>query len=63
MTFSSVFMCFLQVFSDTYFKCFASLQTHIANVFLFGCLKSRSGVAARDPPAVAADVRSGEAED
>jgi hypothetical protein len=48
--FSSVFMCVLQVCSDACFTFFIYLQTYVANV-LSVCFKSRSGVAARDPPA------------
>jgi hypothetical protein len=42
--FSSMFqVCFLSVL-EAYFKCFNCLQTYVATV-VFGCFKSRSGVA------------------
>ena len=52
------FQVFLQVFLHAYLKCFICLQTFVANVSS-GCFKSRSGVAAGDPPA-AVGVRAGE---
>jgi hypothetical protein len=48
ISFEMAFQIFSSVFisvSDVCFKCFIHLQTYVINV-LFGCFKSKSGVAA-----------------
>jgi hypothetical protein len=42
--FQVCFRCFFQVFQKHFLKCFNCLQTYVTTV-VFGCLKSRSGVA------------------
>jgi hypothetical protein len=63
MAFSSVFMCVFAFVFRRMFQVLHRSSDAYCECFSFGCLKSRSGVDAGDPPAAAANVRSGEAED